>query len=266
MVYYKTVEEIENIRTCCSLIAKTLSGVASKIKPGVPTSHLDNFAEEFIRDHNAEPAFKGYMGFPNSLCISVNEAIVHGIPSDYEIQEGDIISVDCGVHKNGFYGDSAYSFIVKQASDEEKKLLSTTRHSLFQGVKQARVGNRIGDISSAIQQYIENAGSYSIVRELVGHGLGKSIHEEPEVPNFGKRGSGRKIKEGLVIAIEPMVNLGKRDVVQSHDKWTIRTADKKPSAHYETVVAVKNDGPDILTRFEEIDSSVQQNNNLDEIV
>ncbi len=266
MIYYKTVEEIESIRECCSLIAKTLSGVASKIQPGVPTIDLDAFAEEFIRDHGAEPAFKGYMGFPNSLCISVNEAVVHGIPSDYEIREGDIISVDCGVHKNGFYGDSCYSFLVKQGGDAEKKLLATTRHSLFEGVSQAQVGNRIGDISNAIQSYIESAGSYSIVRELVGHGLGKSIHEEPEVPNFGKRGSGRKIKEGLVIAIEPMVNLGKRDVVQSRDKWTIRTADKKSSAHFETNIAVQKDGPDILTKFDEIDNSVQQNDYLEEIV
>lgn len=266
MIYYKTEEEIELIRECTVLIARTLTEVASRIQPGIPTIKLDAIAEEFIRSNDAEPAFKGYMGFPNSLCISVNEAVVHGIPGSNEIQEGDIISVDCGVHKNGYYGDSAFSFLVKTASQDQKDLLSTTRQSLLKGVEQARIGNRIGDVSSAIQSYIESIGKYSIVRELVGHGIGKHIHEDPEVPNFGKRGTGRKIKEGLVIAVEPMVNLGKKNIVQSKDKWTIRTADNHASAHYETMVAVTKQGPDMLTRFEGIEEQVKQNDYLEEIV
>lgn len=257
MIYYKTKEEIELIRESSLLVGKTIAEVAKSIKPGVTTLQLDSIAEQFIKDHNAMPSFLGYSGFPNSLCISVNDVVVHGIPSKYVIKEGDIISVDCGVFKNGFHGDSAYSFAVGEIGEDKRKLLAVTLESLLKGIEKVKVGNRIGDVSFAIQQHAETNG-YGVVRELVGHGLGKDLHEKPEVPNFGKQGRGQKILEGLVIAIEPMINMGTKNVVHENDGWTIRTQDRKVSAHFEHTVAVTSSGVDVLSSFEEIEKVINK--------
>jgi len=257
MIYYKTKEEIELIRESSLLVGKTIAEVAKSIKPGVTTLQLDSIAEQFIKDHNAKPSFLGYSGFPNSLCISVNDVVVHGIPSKYVIKEGDIISVDCGVFKNGFHGDSAYSFAVGEVGEDKRKLLAVTLESLLKGIEKVKVGNRIGDVSFAVQQHAE-ANGYGVVRELVGHGLGKDLHEKPEVPNFGKQGRGQKILEGLVIAIEPMINMGTKNVVHENDGWTIRTQDRKVSAHFEHTVAVTSTGVDVLSSFEEIEKVINK--------
>jgi methionyl aminopeptidase len=257
MIYYKTKEEIELIRESSLLVGKTIAEVAKSIKPGVTTLQLDSIAEQFIKDHNAMPSFLGYSGFPNSLCISVNDVVVHGIPSKYVIKEGDIISVDCGVFKNGFHGDSAYSFAVGEVGEDKRKLLAVTLESLLKGIEKVKVGNRIGDVSFAVQQHAE-ANGYGVVRELVGHGLGKDLHEKPEVPNFGKQGRGQKILEGLVIAIEPMINMGTKNVVHENDGWTIRTQDRKVSAHFEHTVAVTSNGVDVLSSFEEIEKVINK--------
>jgi len=234
------------------LVSRTLAELASLIKPGVTTLYLDKIAESFIRDNGATPAFKGYGGFPNTLCTSVNDEVVHGIPSGYILKEGDIISVDCGVILNGWYGDSAYTFPVGEIEDEVRRLLDYTRASLEEGVKEAVAGKRIGDISFAVQSKAESGG-YSVVRELVGHGIGKKLHEQPEVPNYGKQGSGPKMDKGLVICIEPMINAGKKETLQMKDGWTIKTADGKPSAHFEYAVAVDKGGADVLTTFKFIE-------------
>ncbi len=234
------------------LVSRTLAEVARHIKPGVTTLYLDRIAEEFIRDHNAVPAFKGYGGFPNTLCTSVNDEVVHGIPSGYELKEGDIISIDCGATLNGWVGDSAFTFAVGEIKEEIRSLLDFTRASLEEGVKSAIAGNRIGDVSNAVQSKAESGG-YSVVRELVGHGIGKKMHEPPEVPNFGKKGSGPKMEKGLVICIEPMINLGKKETLQMSDGWTIKTADGKPSAHFEYAVAVNKGKADVLTTFDFIE-------------
>lgn len=252
MLYLKTDEEIGLLRESNLLVSKTLAEIARLIKPGVTTLYLDRMAEQFIRDNGAVPAFKGYGGFPNTLCTSVNEEVVHGIPSGYELQDGDIISVDCGVILNGWYGDGAYTFPVGTISDELKKLLKYTRLSLEEGVKKAVAGNRVGDVSNAVQTKAESGG-FSVVRELVGHGLGKKLHEQPEVPNYGRSGSGPKMQKGLVICIEPMINAGKKETVQLRDGWTIRTADGKPSAHFEYAVAIDKEKADVLTTFEFIE-------------
>ena len=257
MIYYKTKEEIELIRESSLLVGKTIAEVAKAIKPGVSTLKLDAIAEQFIKDNHAVPSFLGYSGFPNSLCISVNDVVVHGIPSKYVIKEGDIVSIDCGVFKNGFHGDSAYSFAVGEIGEDKRKLLLVTLESLLKGIEKVRVGNRIGDVSFAVQEHAE-ANGYSVVRELVGHGLGKDLHEKPEVPNFGKQGRGQKILEGLVIAIEPMINLGTKNVVHENDGWTIRTQDRKVSAHFEHTVAVTSSGVDILSSFEEIEKVINK--------
>ncbi|MEO6166509.1 MAG: type I methionyl aminopeptidase [Chitinophagales bacterium] len=249
MIYYKTSEEIEYIRQSSLLVSRALAEVAKHVKPGVTTIRLDKLADQFIRDHGGVPAFLGYRGFPNSACISVNEVVVHGIPGEIVLKEGDIVSVDVGVLLEGFYGDSAYTFPVGEIDADKQRLLKITRESLELGVEQAKIGKRIGDIASTIQEFVEKNG-YSIVRELVGHGVGKKLHEDPEVPNYGKRGSGAKLMEGLVIAIEPMVNMGKRNVMQANDGWTIFTEDHKPSAHFEHTVAITKNGPDVLTNFE----------------
>lgn len=248
MIFYKTGEEIERIRKSSLLVSRTLAEVSKYIKPGVTTLRLDAIAEEFIRDHQGIPAFLGYRGFPNSACISVNDAVVHGIPGEVILKEGDIVSVDIGVLLDDFYGDSAYTFSVGEISTEKEQLLKITKESLELGVQQARVGKRIGDIAAAIQDYVELHG-FSIVRELVGHGIGKNLHEDPEVPNYGKRGSGTKLHEGLVIAIEPMVNMGRKNVIQANDGWTILTEDHQPSAHFEHTVAVTKSGAEKLTTF-----------------
>jgi methionyl aminopeptidase len=252
MLYLKTDEEVGLLRESNRLVSRTLAEMASLIKPGITTLYLDKIAETFIRDHGAVPAFKGYGGFPNTLCTSVNEEVVHGIPSNYALREGDIISVDCGVILNGWYGDSAFTFPVGEIKPELQKLLEFTRASLEEGVKKAIAGNRVGDISSAVQTKAESGG-FTVVRELVGHGLGKKLHEQPEVPNYGKPGTGPKLQKGLVICIEPMINLGRKDTVQLRDGWTIRTIDAKPSAHFEYAVAVDDGKADVLTTFEFIE-------------
>ena len=234
------------------LVSRTLAEIAALIKPGVTTLYLDSIAESFIRDNGATPAFKGYGGFPNTLCTSVNEEVVHGIPSGYVLREGDIISVDCGVILNGWYGDSAFTFPVGAITEEVRRLLDYTRASLEEGVKEAVIGNRVGDISYAVQNKAESGG-YSVVRELVGHGLGRKLHEQPEVANWGKQGTGTKMEKGLVICIEPMINLGKKETLQMRDGWTIITADGKPSAHFEYAVAVDKGKAEVLTTFEFID-------------
>lgn len=248
MLYLKTDEEVELLRKSNMLVSRTLAEIASLIRPGITTLSLDKVAETFIRDNGAIPAFKGYNGFPNTLCTSINEEVVHGIPSGYVLRVGDILSVDCGVILNGFYGDSAYTFAIGKIDDKVKKLLEYTRASLEEGVKEAITGNRVGDISHAVQNKAESGG-FSIVRELVGHGLGKKLHEAPEVPNYGKKGTGPKLEKGLVICIEPMVNAGMKDTMQMKDGWTIKTVDGKPSAHYEYAVAVDKGKADVLTTF-----------------
>ena len=253
MIFYKTGEEIERIKKSSLLVGKTLAEVAKIIKPGVTTLDLDKVAEEFIRDNNAIPGFLGYGGFPNSLCTSVNSAVVHGIPNKKPLIDGDIVSVDCGVLMDDFYGDSAYTFEVGEVSKEIRNLLQVTKESLILAIEQTKAGNRIGDIGFAVQNHAESNG-YGVVRELVGHGLGRSLHEKPEVPNYGKKGRGHKMKPGLVLAIEPMINLGKKDVTQLGDGWTIVTKDSLPSAHFEHDVAISTDGsPEVLSSFEEIE-------------
>ncbi len=252
MLYFKTDEEVGFLKASNMLVSRTLAEVALHIQPGVTTIFLDQIAETFIRDNNAVPAFKGYGGFPNTLCTSVNEEVVHGIPSGYSLKEGDIISIDCGVILNGWYGDSAYTFAVGEIKEEVKRLLEFTKASLEEGVKAAVAGNRVGDISSAVQTKAESGG-FTVVRELVGHGIGRKLHEPPEVPNFGKRGTGPKMEKGLVICIEPMINLGSKETYQTKDGWTIKTADGKPSAHFEYAVAVNKGKADQLTTFEFIE-------------
>jgi methionyl aminopeptidase len=248
MVHLKTKEEIEQLRASNLLVSRTIAEVAKFIRPGVTTLDLDRIAEEFIRDSGAIPGFLGYSGYPATLCTSVNQQVVHGIPSSYALKEGDIISVDCGALYNGYYGDSAYTFAVGEIGEPVKDLLRSTKESLFLALKEAVAGKRVGDISHTVQYYCEKRG-FSIVRELVGHGIGKSLHEQPEVPNYGKRGQGMRLQKGLVICIEPMVNMGKKDIVHSQDGWTVSTADRLPSAHYELCVAVGDDGPDVLSTF-----------------
>lgn len=252
MIYIKTDAEVELLREANQLVSKTLAEVAGHIRPGVTTLQLDAIAEKFIRDHGALPAFKGYAGFPNTLCTSVNDEVVHGIPSAYQLREGDIISVDCGVILNGYYGDSAFTFPVGEVKPEIMRLLEYTRASLEEGVKQAVAGNRVGDISHAVQTRAEGGG-YSVVRTLVGHGIGRHLHEGPEVPNFGKRGSGTRLERNLVICIEPMINLGTKNTRTDSDGWTVRTGDGKPSAHFEYAVAVRDGKPDLLSTFEYIE-------------
>jgi len=252
MIFYKTEEEIEIIRESAQILGKAHGEVAKSVRPGIKTKDLDKIAEEFIRDHGATASFKGYNGFPATLCISVNENVVHGFPSEYELQDGDIISIDCGVFYKGFHSDSAYTYPVGEISPETLSLLKTTKESLYIGIEEAKFGKRIGDVAFAIQKYVEDRG-YTVVRELVGHGLGRNLHEGPEVPNYGKRGRGPKLNEGLVIAIEPMINLGTRNIVQENDGWTIRTRDRKPSAHFEHTVAIFKDRTEILTTHKYIE-------------
>ncbi|MCP3893943.1 MAG: type I methionyl aminopeptidase, partial [Bacteroides sp.] len=232
MVLTKTEEEIQIIKESSLLVGKTLAEVAKIIGPGVQTIKLDSIAEEFIRDNDAIPGFKGYNGFPNTLCISVNDEVVHGIPRERELIDGDIVSIDCGVKKNGYYGDSAYTFAIGEVDEEVLLLMKRTKESLYLAIENAVAGKRVGDIGFSVQSYVERFG-YGVVRDLVGHGLGKNLHEKPEVPNFGRRGQGKELKVGMVLAIEPMINLGTKRVTQDRDGWTIRTGDKKPSAHYE---------------------------------
>ncbi len=264
MIFLKTDEEIELMRESNQLVGMTLGELAKHIKPGVTTFQLDKIAEEFIRSHGAIPTFLGYKGapgaidFPGSICVSVNEQVVHGIPGGYILKEGDVISVDCGTYKNGFCGDSAYTFCVGEVSAEVKALLRTTKESLYKGIENAVDGTRLGNVSEAIQTYCEKRG-FSVVRELVGHGIGRNMHEAPEVPNYGRRGTGPLLRSGMCIAIEPMINMGSKNVVFESDGWTVRTKDRKPSAHFEHTVAIREGKADILSSFEFIESVLGEN-------
>lgn len=252
MIYLKTDEEIELLRAANQIVARTLAEVAKVIAPGVTTLKLDAVAEEYIRSQGAVPGFKGYGGFPGTLCVSVNENVVHGIPSNYALREGDIVSVDCGAVKDGYNGDSTYTFCVGEVDEEVKRLLRTTKESLYIGIEHAVEGNRIGDIGHAIQEYCEKRG-YGVVREMCGHGVGRKLHEDPDVPNYGRRGTGPLIKNGMVIAIEPMINMGSKNIVIERDGWTTRTKDRKPSAHYEHTIAIHHGKPDILSSFQYVE-------------
>ncbi|MBB2146998.1 type I methionyl aminopeptidase [Pedobacter sp. LMG 31464] len=256
-IYYKSPEEIELIRESSLLVSKTLAEVAKVIAPGVTTLALDKLAFEFIKDHGAIPAFLNYGGFPNSLCISPNEQVVHGFPNEYVIKEGDLISVDCGVIKNNFFGDSAYTFSIGEVDAEKQKLTKVTQECLALAIEKAVVGMRIGDIAFAVQNHAEN-NSFGVVRELVGHGVGVKLHEKPEVPNYGKRGSGIKLEEGMVIAIEPMINAGTAAVKFWSDGWTVTTKDNKPSAHFEHTVAIKKGKADVLSTFSLIEEVLKE--------
>ena len=248
MIYLKTNEEIELLRENNLLVSQALAEVGKHIKPGVTTKELNRIAEDFIRSHGAIPSFLGYEGYPASACISVNEQVVHGIPSDYVIKEGDIVSVDLGTFMTGVNGDSAYTFAVGEIADDVRQLLEVSKEALYKGTAQAKAGNRVGDISAAVQEYAESFG-YGVVRELEGHGLGRKMHEAPGVPNYGARGRGPLLKEGMVICIEPMITMGNRAIVFERDGWTVRTRDRKPAAHFEFAVAIRKDGPDVLTDF-----------------
>ncbi len=251
MINIKTAEEIELMRESALVVSRTLGMLASEIKEGVTSLYLDKLAEEFIRDHGAEPGFLGMYDFPNTLNMSPNAQVVHGIPNNEPLKDGDIISVDCGALKNGFYGDHAYTFEVGEVAPETKKLLQVTKESLYIGIREFRLGNRVGDVGYVIQKYCEGHG-YGVVRELVGHGLGKKLHEKPEMPNYGKRGRGKKFVNGMVVAIEPMINMGTRRIRQLNDGWTILTADNKPSAHFEHDVALVDGKPELLSTFQYI--------------
>ncbi|GDX47503.1 methionine aminopeptidase [Bacteroidota bacterium] len=257
MIHYKSNEEIELMKLSGDLVSKTIAEVAAHIKPGVSLLHLDQIAETFILDHKGTPAFKGYRGFTGTLCTSLNEVVVHGIPDHTILKEGDIISVDCGVVLNQYYGDSAFTFPVGSIPESAQQLLQVTRKSLVKAIAAAKSGNRMGDIGFAVQDYCEGKYGYGVVREMVGHGIGKKLHESPEVPNYGKRGSGPKLLPGLVIAIEPMINLGKRSIAQADDGWTIYATDRKPSAHFEHTVAIRADKTEVLTTFKYIDSVIK---------
>jgi len=256
-IHYKSIEEIELIRESSLLVSKTLGEVAKVIAPGVKTIALNKLAEEFIRDNGGVPAFLNYHGFPYSLCISPNDQVVHGFPGEQELKEGDLISVDCGVILNKYYGDSAYTFAIGEVSEEAKKLMRVTQECLELGVQKAVTGMRIGDIGYAVQEHAEKHG-FGVVKELVGHGVGLALHEKPEVPNYGKRGAGTKLEEGMVIAIEPMINAGKANVKFWNDGWTVSTSDGKPSAHYEHTVAIKKGQPDILSTFSYINEILER--------
>jgi methionyl aminopeptidase len=252
MIYLKTEEEINLIKESAQVLGKAHAEVAQWIKPGITTKKLDTIAEDYIRSHGGIPSFKGFNNFPASLCMSVNEIVVHGIPGNYELKDGDIVSIDCGVKLNGFHSDSAYTYPVGEVSKEVMDLLTATKKSLYKGIEQAVDGLRVGDIGFAVQHYCEERG-YTVVRELVGHGVGKELHESPEVPNYGKRGKGLRLKEGMVLAIEPMINLGTKSVMQEKDGWTIRTSDRKYSAHFEHTIVVRKGKAEILTTFDYIE-------------
>lgn len=266
MIFYKTDEEIELIRQSCHLVCKTLAEVGALLKPGISSDKIDRVAEEFIRDYKAVPAFKGYRGFPASLCVSLNDAVVHGIPSEKQVfKDGDIVSVDCGVEWNGYFGDAAYTFAIGDVAEPTMQLMRVTHASLYKGIEQAVAGNRLGDIGFSIQNFVERQHGYGIVRELVGHGVGRDLHESPEVPNYGQRGRGIKLKDGLVIAIEPMVNLGKKEVRTERDGWTVNAKDGKPSAHFEHTVAVRKKSADILSDHSYIEAAIRNNPNIKEL-
>ncbi len=252
MIYLKTSEEIELTRRACDLVSRTLAEVAKEIKPGVTTRHLDNIAREFILDNGGKPACLGYGGFPGTLCIEVNETVVHGFPSGYTLKEGDILGTDCVVELDGYNGDTCYTFSVGDVDEKVKSLLLTTKESLYHGIAAAKGGKRVGDISNAVQTYCERRG-YSVVREMCGHGIGKSMHEDPEVPNYGRRGIGPVLKPNMLICIEPMINLGSKNIVIERDGWQCRTRDRKPSAHFEHTICITEEYPEVLTTFDYIE-------------
>ena len=261
-IYYKTDDEVVLIREACILNCKVIAYVGSLIKSGVTGIYLDQKAEEFIRDHNAVPAFKGYRDFPNTLTVSINEQVVHGIPSNREIIDTDVVSIDCGVMLNGYYGDAAYTYALPNVTPSVMKLLQVTKLSLYKGIEQAIVGKRVGDIGYAIYDLCEKQNKFGVVRDLVGHGLGKNLHEDPDVPNHGKKGNGVVLRKGLVIAIEPMINMGTKEVASLADGWTIITRDKKPSAHFEHTVVVRSNKPEILTDHSFIEEAEKNNENI----
>jgi methionyl aminopeptidase len=262
MIHYKNNEEVELMRESALLVSKTLSEVAKILKPGITTISIDQFIAGFLQDNKAVPSFLNYHGYPYNSCISVNDVVVHGFPGAYELKEGDIVSVDVGVYKNGFHGDHAYTFMIGKPADEVIQLVRVTKESLYKGIEKAIAGNRVGDISFAIQEHTEKKHGYGVVRELVGHGLGRSMHEDPQVPNYGKRGAGPVLKDGLVVAIEPMINLGKKDVFTDADGWTVRTKDGKPSVHFEHDVCIRKEKADILSNYTPIEVAVKDNANL----
>jgi methionyl aminopeptidase len=262
VIIYKKEQEIEWMRHSNEIVAKTIAHLATMLRPGITTMQLDIAAGTFIRDHGGVPSFLNYHGYPYNTCISVNDAVVHGFPSNRELQEGDLVSIDCGVFKNGFHGDSAYSFAIVGVSEEVLKLMRVTKEALYKGIEKAIAGNRVGDVAWAIQEHTERLHGYGVVRELVGHGIGRSLHEDPQVPNFGKRGNGAKLLPGMTIAIEPMINMGKKDVYYDKDGWTVRTKDGKPAAHYEHSVCVQKDKADILSSFAAIEAAEKANEYL----
>ena len=262
MIHYKNAQEIELMRTSALLVSETLTEVAKILKPGITTLAIDQLVAQIIRDFGGIPSFLNFNGYPFNSCISVNDVVVHGFPNKTELKEGDIVSVDVGVYKNGFHGDHAYTFMIGKPSDEVVQLVKITKESLYKGIEKAIAGNRVGDISFAIQEHTERKRGYGVVRELVGHGLGKSMHEDPQVPNYGKRGSGAKMKEGLVVAIEPMINLGKKEVFTDKDGWTVRTSDGKPSVHFEHDVCIQKGKADVLSNYTPIEAAEKANANL----
>ena len=262
MIHYKNAQEIELMRESALLVSKTLSEVAKILKSGMTTVSIDIFIGEFLGDNKAQPSFLNFHGYPYNSCISVNDVVVHGFPGKYELKEGDIVSIDIGAYKNGFHGDHAYTFMIGEPAEEVVQLVKITKESLFKGIEKAVAGNRIGDVAYAIQEHTEKKHGYGVVRELVGHGLGKSMHEDPQVPNYGKRGSGTVLKEGLVLAIEPMINLGKKEVFTDTDGWTVRTKDGKPSVHFEHNVCVKKNKADVLSDYAPIENAEKANSNL----
>lgn len=262
MIYYKNSEEVELMRESALLVSSTLTEVAKTLRPGIATISIDQFIGNYLRDHGATPSFLNFHGYPFNSCISVNDVVVHGFPGKYELKEGDIVSIDVGAYKNNFHGDHAYTFMIGKPADEVLQLVKVTKESLYKAIEKAVAGNRIGDVSYAVQEHTEKKYGYGVVRELVGHGLGRSMHEDPQVPNYGKRGAGTVLKEGLVIAIEPMINLGKKEVYTDMDGWTVRTKDGKPSVHFEHDVCVKKGAADVLSNYAPIEAAEKANSNL----
>ena len=262
MIFIKTPEEIEKVRLASDLVSRTLGEVARWVKPGVTTMRLDTIAREFILDNGGKPACLGYHGFPGTLCIEVNETVVHGFPGNYALREGDIVGLDCVVELDGYNGDSCYTFAVGEIDPKWAELLKVTKESLYKGIEAAQCGRRIGDISNAVQTYCEHHG-YSVVREMCGHGIGKSMHEDPEVPNYGRRGIGPLLRPGMTICIEPMINLGSKNIVIERDGWQCRTRDRKPSAHYEHTILIKEEAPEILTTFRYVEEALKESENTE---
>jgi len=262
MIHYKTNEEVEKMRISALLVSSSLTEIAKILKPGITTLSLDKVIEEFIRDHQGIPSFLNYNGYPFNSCISVNEVVVHGFPNSTELKEGDVVSIDVGIIKDGWHGDHAYTFAIGNPGQDNAQLIKTTKESLYKGIEKAVVGNRLGDISFAIWEHTEKKHGYGVVRELVGHGLGTKMHEDPQVPNYGRRGTGPKLKEGMVLAIEPMINLGTKDVYTENDGWTVKTKDLKTSVHFEHDVCIRPNKADILSNYAPIEAAEKANPNL----